>query len=231
MGWLTCLKGCLILFPPYQGGTEGGASSRRALPQRLLVKEGSRTRDYFLGNGTSVSTAAHAVVDVLTGQFPDIDFAMAPLLAVDRPEDEQVCVRVVPDRLLEVLRFLRDDERCAFEQLCDLTCVDYLDFRKARDRFGVIYSLLSLSLGHRLWVKCFVNDPKPEVPSVTGIWYGADWTEREVYDMFGVVFTGHPDLRRILTWEGFEAHPLRKDYPIRGQGERENFEVVLREDA
>ena len=76
-----------------------------------------------------------------------------------------------------------------------------------------------------------MNDPDPEVPTVTGIWKGADWLEREVIDMFGVRFAGHPDLRRILTWEGFKAHPLRKDYPLRGRGEREDFEVVTRDSA
>lgn len=178
-----------------------------------------------------MSTAAHSVVTVLQDRFSDIDFAPAPLMERDRPEDEQVCIRVSADRLVEVMEFLYGDDRCRFEQLCDLTCVDYLNYPKARDRYGVIYSLLSLTLGHRLWVKCFANDPDPEVPSVTSIWWGADWTEREVYDMFGVKFSGHPDLRRILTWEGFEAHPLRKDYPLRGRGERENFKVIGREDA
>jgi NADH-quinone oxidoreductase subunit C len=149
----------------------------------------------------------------------------------DGREDEQLCVCVPPDRIVEVMQFLRGDRRCTFEQLCDLTCIDYLDFPKARDRYGVIYSLLSVSKGHRLWVKCFVNDPNPEIPSVTSIWWAADWLEREVYDMFGVRFTGHPDLRRILTWEGFEAHPLRKDYPLHGRGEREDFKVVRRTDA
>ncbi len=149
----------------------------------------------------------------------------------NQKEDEQVCVRVTPDRLIEVMRFLYEDDRCRFEQLCDLTCVDYLNFPKARDRFGVTYSLLSITKGHRLWVKCFVNDPDPEVPSITDIWWGADWLEREVWDMFGVRFSGHPDLRRILTWEGFEAHPLRKDYPLRGRGEREAYQVVQRGDA
>ena len=144
---------------------------------------------------------------------------------------EQTYVRVPPDRLVEIMRFLHDDERCRFEQLCDLTCVDYMKFPKARDRYGVIYSLLSISKGHRLWVKCFVNDPDPEVPTVTCIWKGADWLEREVFDMFGVRFAGHPDLRRILTWEGFKAHPLRKDYPLRGRGEREDFDVVTRDSA
>lgn len=93
------------------------------------------------------------------------------------------------------------------------------------------YSLLSLSLEQRIWAKCFVNDPNPEAPSVTGIWRGAEWMEREVYDLFGVRFTGHPDLRRIMTWEGFAAHPLRKDYPLRGRGERETFEIVTTESA
>jgi NADH-quinone oxidoreductase subunit C len=163
--------------------------------------------------------------------FPDIDFAPAPLLACRKKEGEQLCVRVPADRLIEVMRFLHDDERCRFEQLSDLTCVDYLEFPKARDRYGVTYTLVSITLGHRLWVKCYANDPDPEVPSVTGIWKGADWLEREVYDLFGVGFTEHPDLRRIMTWEGFGAHPLRKDYPLHGRGERENFKVVAREDA
>ncbi|MCH9001308.1 MAG: NADH-quinone oxidoreductase subunit C, partial [Planctomycetes bacterium] len=158
-------------------------------------------------------------------------FAPAPLMARRDETKAQICVHVAPDRLTEVMRFLRDDDRCRFEQLCDLTCVDYLNFPKARERYGVIYSLLSITKGHRLWVKCFVNDPDPEVPTVTGIWKGADWLEREVFDMFGVRFAGHPDLRRILTWEGFKAHPLRKDYPLRGRGEREDFEVVTRDSA
>jgi NADH-quinone oxidoreductase subunit C len=178
-----------------------------------------------------VSDSGHPIVDILTGRFPDIDFAPGSLMPRENKRDEQMCVRVPPDRLLEVMAFLHDDERLSFEQLCDLTCIDYMDFRKARDRFAVLYSLLSISKGHRLWAKCFVNDPDPEVPSVTGIWCGADWLEREVWDLFGVRFTGHPDLRRIVTWEGFKAHPLRKDYPLRGRGEREDFEIITRDSA
>jgi NADH-quinone oxidoreductase subunit C len=175
--------------------------------------------------------SAHPVIAVLTEAYPEVDFAPGPLMPGWTEADAQWCVRVPPDRLLDVMRFLRHDERCSFEQLCDLTCVDYLNFPDARDRYGVTYSLLSISNGHRLWVKCFVNDPNPEVPSVTSIWKGADWLEREVYDMFGVRFPGHPDLRRILTWEGFPAYPLRKDYPLRGRGEREQYPVVDRESA
>ena len=173
----------------------------------------------------------HPIVRFLIEKFPGVDFAPAPLLQRENADDPQVCVRVTPRDLLEVMRFLYDDERCAFEQMCDLTCVDYLNFPKANDRYGVTYSLLSISKGHRIWVKCFVNDPAPEVPSVTSIWNGADWLEREVWDMFGVKFTGHPDLRRILTWETFGSHPLRKDYPLRGRGEREDFERLTRESS
>ncbi len=172
-----------------------------------------------------------AAIDALKVQLPDVDFAPRPLLEMQDKSQEQMCICVPPDRLIEVMTFLKSDPRCAFEQLCDLTCVDYLNFPKATDRYGVTYSLLSLSKEHRLWVKCFANDPAPEVPSVVGVWKGADWLEREVWDLFGVKFIGHPDLRRIMTWEGFKAHPLRKDYPLIGRGEREDFERVVRESA
>ncbi len=171
------------------------------------------------------------VIELLQKQFSDIDFAPAPLLEMEDQSKEQWCVKVGADKLMAVMSFLRSDERCAFEQLSDLAGVDYLNFPNAKDRYGVTYSLLSLSNEHRLWVKVFVNDPNPEVPSVVSIWHGATWMEREVWDMFGVRFTDHPDLRRILTWEGFEAHPLRKDYPLTGRGERENFKVITRESA
>lgn len=171
------------------------------------------------------------VLQVLAQRFAGVDFKCAPLAECRDAARRQMCIRVEPARLIEVMQVLRSDERCQFDQLCDLTCVDYLEFPDAADRYGVTYSLLSTRLGHRMWVKCFVNDPEPAVPSVTGIWKGANWLEREVWDLFGVRFTGHPDLRRIVTWEGFPAHPLRKDYPLRGRGERENYEIITRESA
>lgn len=184
-------------------------------------------------NPSSTTNPAEAVWQHLAARFADLDLKPRPL--VERGRQGAACdqfyVAVPPERLIEVMTFLRDDARCRFEQLCDLTCVDYLNFPRARDRYGVIYSLLSVTFSHRLWVKCFVNDPKPSVPSVQPIWPGADWMEREVFDMFGITFAGHPDLRRILTWDGFEAHPLRKDYPLRGRGEREDYAVVTRESA
>lgn len=176
----------------------------------------------------ATADAIQAVVE----RFPELELAGIPLVV--RPDgraSDQVYLRVPPERLREVMEFLYDDSRCRFEQLAELTCIDYLNYPGATDRFGVIYGLLSISLNQRLWVKCFVNDPAPTVPSVTGIWKGAEWPEREVYDMFGVRFTGHPDLRRILMPQNFRDHPLRKDYPVRGKGERESLEAIARETA
>jgi NADH-quinone oxidoreductase subunit C len=92
----------------------------------------------------------------------------------------------------------------------------------------VIYGLLNTATGVRIFVKTFVNDPQPTLPSAFPLWKGADWLEREVYDMYGVVFEGHPDLRRILMPEESTCFPLRKDYPLRGRGERHNLPVITR---
>ena len=177
--------------------------------------------------------ATTQAVDALRRALPQIDLDAVPL--VDRGSDpagvEQYYIAVSVDSLQAAMQILYDAPDCDYNQLCDLTCVDYADFPKAKDRYGVTYSLLSHRRHHRFWVKCFVNDPNPEVPSIAGIWKNADWLEREVWDMFGVRFDGHPDLRRILTWEGFKAHPLRKDYPLRGRGEREDFERITTESA
>lgn len=166
----------------------------------------------------------------LRERFGDADFAPAPLL--DRESGPlQMCIRIPSEHLLEVMCFLRDDRRCRFDRLSDLNGIDYLNFPEATSRFCVTYTLHSTTLGHWMWVKCFANEPEPTVPSVVSIWKSADWQEREVWDLFGVRFDGHPDLRRIMTWEGFEAHPLRKDYPLRGRGEREDQEIVTRDSA
>lgn len=176
-------------------------------------------------------TAINEILGVLRERFPELPLQATPLVLHAGLPSDQVSVRVDPKDLLEVLQVLRDDPRTRFEQLVDLAGVDYLNYPGATDRYGIVYSLLSLTHNQRLWVKSFANDPEPRLPSVVSIWPGADWMEREVYDLFGVVFEGHPDLRRILTWEGFPAHPLRKDYPLRGRGERENYEVVDRDSA
>ena len=176
--------------------------------------------------------ATSDAIDAMKEAFPDLGLEAAPLCRhLDGRESDQLWVRVPPERLIEVMTFLRNDPRTKFEQLSDLAGIDYLEFPDATDRFAVIYSLLSLTHNHRLWVKAFVNDPDPSLESVTGIWAAADWPEREVFDMFGIRFENHPDLRRILTPDEFEDHPLRKDYPLRGRGEREQFEVVRRDSA
>ena len=115
--------------------------------------------------------------------------------------------------------------------LAELTAADYLKYPDARDRFGVIYVLTNIATGERLVVKTFVNDPDPTLPSVFPLWKAADWLEREVFDMYGIVFDGHPDLRRILMPEEFTSFPLRKDYPLRGRGERHNFPVITRAES
>ena len=119
---------------------------------------------------------------------------------------------VKPEAIVEVCRFCRDDDALAFDYLMDLAGVDYLRYDDG-PRLGVVYHLYSLRHNHRLRLRVRVDEGQP-VPSVTDVWPVANWFEREVYDMFGIEFSGHPDLRRILMYDGFEGHPLRKDYPV-----------------
>jgi NADH-quinone oxidoreductase subunit C len=137
---------------------------------------------------------------------------------------------VVPrDELYAVLKFLRDEQ--GFDTLVDITCVDYLGYRDAEDRFGLVYQLANTESNERITVRAFVNEPDLTVPSAVPLWEGANWLEREVWDMFGIPVAGHPDLRRILMPEEFTAFPLRKDYPLQGRGERHNFPVLHRADG
>ena len=146
---------------------------------------------------------------------------------------------VEPANAHEVLAFLRDDPRCTYKFLCDVGGIDYLNYpAKTVGRFAVVYNLLSFDRDDRFFVKVFLDpsmptdgvadDPALYLDSVCDLWPGAEWPEREVFDMMGIRFRNHPDLRRILTWEDFPAHPLRKDYPVRGRGEREQYRVVDR---
>jgi len=115
-----------------------------------------------------------------------------------------------PGKILEVLRFARDDSQLSFEMLTDLCAVDFLP---RRPRFEVVYHLYSLSRNHRLRVKVQLREESPSVASAVSLYASADWMEREVWDLYGIRFEGHPDLRRILLYDEFEGHPLRKDYP------------------
>ncbi len=137
---------------------------------------------------------------------------------------------IVPvERVYSVLEYLKVS--CGFDLLAELGGADYLQYPNARDRYGVWYVLVNTTTGVRLIVKTFANDPEPTVPSVYPLWKGADWMEREVYDMYGVVFDGHPDLRRILLPDEFTSFPMRKDYPMRGRGERHNFPIISRPES
>ena len=127
---------------------------------------------------------------------------------------DQVTVRVFKDRIVEVCTFLRDTPELEYDFLTDETAVDYPSRPK---RFDVVYHLYSMTLGHRLRLKAAVAEDEP-IPSVVPVWKAANWEERECFDMFGIVFTGHPDLRRILLPEDWEGFPLRKDYPLAGYG-------------
>lgn len=154
---------------------------------------------------------------------------------------------VVPEfKSLEVLAFLKDS---GFDMLVDLTCVDYLEYRDALRRYGLVYLLASTLTNQRLTLRVFVDDPvmnphavlsdgpeaadkpMPTVRSAVPLWAAANWLEREVWDLFGVRFLGHPDLRRLVMPDAFTAHPLRKDYPLQGRGERHNFPVLTRDDG
>lgn len=134
---------------------------------------------------------------------------------------------VVPAAALhEALRVLKTE--CGFDLLVDVTCVDYLDCPGAAERYGLVYLLANTESAQRITLRAFVGGSSPGVPTATDLWEGANWLEREVWDMFGIRFEGHPDLRRILLPEEFASHPLRKDYPLQGRGERHNFPVITR---
>lgn len=164
------------------------------------------------------STAKHAeTVAALTARFP----------AVKSSEFRgQTRVVVPPASIFAALEFLKNQRH--FDFLVDITCVDYLNYRGATDRFGLVYLLAGIDTNQRLTIRTFLNEPELTVPSVVPLWEGANWFEREVWDMFGIEFAGHPDLRRILLPEEFTAFPLRKDYPLQGRGERHNFPVLSR---
>jgi NADH-quinone oxidoreductase subunit C len=164
-----------------------------------------------------------------------------------RGDTTVLCPPDPPELMHELLSFLKTDDGASFNFLADIAGIDYLNYpppanaSQPTGRFGVVYNLISTRDNRRLFVKVLLDptldthgiedDPALHLPTVTDLWPGAEWLEREVYDMFGVHFDGNPDHRRILLWEDYPAHPLRKDYPVRGRGERENYRVIDRESA
>lgn len=177
----------------------------------------------------------HPTLPLVKAAFADVKFHAAEFRG-------QTTLVAPVEHAHRVLRFLRDDARCDYNFLSDVTAVDYLGYPTPQPgRFAVVYLLLSHAFNLRLTVKVCLSptretsgiepDAALEVDSVCDIWPGAEWREREVYDMFGIRFRNHPDLRRILTWKDYPAHPLRKDYPLRGRGEREMYRVLEKNQA
>ncbi|MBM4123489.1 MAG: NADH dehydrogenase (quinone) subunit D [Nitrospira sp.] len=165
----------------------------------------------------------HALLETLKARFPE-----AVLSVKDDQERRELSVRVAAPRLLEIAAFLHDDPSAAFDHITDICSADYPD---DPERFEVIYHFLSLPHATRLRVKARLTEDQPTIASITGIWKGADFMEREVYDLMGIRFSGHPDLRRILMPEDYdEGHPLRKDFPTEGRGWRSRFEFLPRMD-
>lgn len=173
-----------------------------------------------------------------------LDDALGDAVRDRRIELGEITLEVDPDRIVEVARICRDDPRLSFAQLSDLSAVDYLTYGEAdwqtqnattagfsrgvssgsmvrtdideRKRYGIAYHLLSVERNHRLRIKVYLDGEPPKIDSVVEVWPSANWYEREAFDLFGVLFDGHPDLRRILTDYGFIGHPFRKDFPLEG---------------
>ena len=173
---------------------------------------------------TAPNAASEAILTQLNAAIADA----APCVTRFR---DNIRIYVAPDRLIEVLTALKEKCGCAF--LSELGGCDYLKYPGARTgpRCEVHYVLRNLDTMGFVVVKAGVDDPDPTLPSAYGLWPGCDWMEREVFDMYGIRFEGHPDLRRILIPDEFVAFPLRKDYPLRGRGERHNFPRLTREES
>jgi NADH-quinone oxidoreductase subunit C len=158
---------------------------------------------------------AAAAVEKLVALFPDI------LIGQSESNGDRI-VEVRRDRIVDALTFLKTDADLAFDCLTDLTALDLMN-QGAPERFCVVYQLYSFKSNARLRVKAYVPESDPTIGSVAGVWKSAPWAEREVFDLMGIKFEGHPDLKRLQLPEYYTGHPLRKDYPLRGLGERDNF--------
>jgi NADH-quinone oxidoreductase subunit C len=158
-----------------------------------------------MGLDSSSNETSEISLQLLKENFPD------DVLEVYFPQGDATAI-IRSEALPRIIDFLKKDPRLQFNVLIDITAVDYLE---RKPRFDVVYHLLSLPFSRRLRLKVPVDDAEPCLESITPWWGSANWLEREVWDMFGIRFSGHPDLKRILMYEPFEGHPLRKDYPIR----------------
>ncbi len=173
----------------------------------------------------------HPAIAKLKAQFPAIKFRGSEFKGAT-----QIIIPVA--HFFAVVTFLKADPALNYNMLSDVTAVDYLNYPgTTKDgRFGLVYVLNSINMAGgdgapRLILRVFLDESPIEVDSLVPLYAGAEWLEREVFDMFGIKFVHHPDLRRILTWDTFGAHPLRKDYPVTGRGERENYPILTRDSA
>ncbi len=195
--------------------TVSDGDTRRNEDQSLTLSPGTETLAVRTGSSewgrelyTDPDLNKHPVVRELRRQFPD------DMLDIIRFRDETT-IHITPSRLRDIALFLRDHEQICLNFLTDVTAVDMLNLRTT-PRFDVMVMLYSIPNHVRVRLKAGVNDGEP-VPSLVPLWNGANWMERECYDMFGIIFEGHPNLRRILLADDWdEGHPLRKDYPVRG---------------
>lgn len=151
-------------------------------------------------------------VDPLTALGEHIAGALGSVILANEISYGELTLTIERDAIVAVATFLRDDAKCRFISFTDVTAVDYPE---RDERFDVVYHFMSPHLNQRIRIKLTTDDTMP-VPSITGVFRGADWFERETYDLYGVLFSGHNDLRRILTDYGFDGHPLRKDFPVTG---------------
>jgi len=159
----------------------------------------------------------HPVAESISREWPEVFLGSREALG-------DLTVYLKPEGALSVFRALHDDERYAYDYIVDVVSVDY---PKESDRFEVVVILYSMSRKHRVMVKQRVSEANPVVDSIVGIWKGAEFMEREVYDMMGIQFRGHPDLRRILMPDDYdEGYPLRKDFPLIGKGWRDDMSFV-----
>lgn len=146
------------------------------------------------------------ITEILKNKFPEETLDI-------KKEFGDTVLQFRRDDLVEIMSFLQNKPQ-DYAMLLDLTCIDYLG---RIPRFEMVYHVFSLSRNERLRLTCGVKEEDPVIDSLTGLWKNADWLEREVFDMFGIRFNGHPYLKRLFMYDGFEGHPLRKDYPLRRQ--------------
>jgi NADH-quinone oxidoreductase subunit C len=181
---------------------EGDTTSSTSIEEGRLVKNIPASYRGFVKN-------SQALYQILRAKFNASSFSS---LSLELDSCSEVVIGGEASQLFDLLSFLKEDRELVFDFLIDITTIDWLDSKK--ERFEIVYHLQSIKNLYRLRIKAYLAEAKPEVRSVTSLWKSANFLEREVWDMYGIIFIGHPDLRRLLMYEEFIGHPLRKDYPI-----------------